>query len=306
MTKHPFVSIIIPTFNRAHTLPRALASIAEQTDRDFEVIVVDDGSSDDTETLIHSWQSEQRFPLHYLKQANQGKHIAHNTGVEAARGELGFILDSDDWLPNNAIALIRHHWEAIPETDRAGFAGIEGHCAFSDGSIEGGPFPTDVLDTDFISLRRHYRVGGDKKAAVRTDILRALPYPQFEGERHIRPSLLWKEIALRYRMRYVNAVLQFKELQPGGLSSNRFRLRRQNPRGFRHYYLQDVNRFQKDAAFRERLDSMVKYIRYGLHAGDSLTASRAAVNAPMLWWLALPGAWLKFHRDRRRLEQSDD
>lgn len=301
----PSISIVIPAYNRANTLVRNFESIALQTLQPLEVVLVDDGSTDDTKALVERWQAKKLFTLHYIYQENQGKHIAHNTGVSAAVGDFTFILDSDDWLPDDSLQRLREVWLSIPDSQREKFAGVEGHCCLPGGEIEGTKFPADVYDSDFISMRRDARVKGDKKALIKTEILKGFLYPQFEGERHIRPSLLWKEIAMKYKIRYVNQVFQYKELQPGGLSSNRFSLRMRNPQGFAYYYLQDVNRFQVGAPLKKRFDSMQKYIRYSLHAGKSIAEQKGDVKALALWLLAIPFARAKFLRDQSRLKNHE-
>jgi len=91
MTK-PNCSIIIPTYNRAHTLMRALDSVVAQTDQDIDIIVVDDGSTDDTPTLVTS----RYLNVTYINQHNRGVSAARNTGIKQAKGEWIALLDSDD------------------------------------------------------------------------------------------------------------------------------------------------------------------------------------------------------------------
>ncbi|MCU0971097.1 MAG: glycosyltransferase family 2 protein [Gammaproteobacteria bacterium] len=200
-TAAPRFSIFIPTYNRAHLLPRALESIAAQTCRDFEVVIVDDGSTDGTAALVEAWQGRASFPIVYCRQENQGKHGAHNAALPLLRGELTVILDSDDLLVPDALERLARHWDAIPPDQRPAFSGIEGLSAFFDGRLNGSGLPQPVLDADYLSLRRRHRVRGDMKGCVRTDLLRRFPFPRFDGERHIRPSLLWNRIAREYRTR---------------------------------------------------------------------------------------------------------
>ena len=89
----PQISVIVPTFNRAHALGRAVSSILEQTYRSFELIIVDDGSTDGTEMLAKGISDPR---LHYIRQENGGVSLARNTGIAAASGELIAFLDSDD------------------------------------------------------------------------------------------------------------------------------------------------------------------------------------------------------------------
>ncbi len=296
-------TVLIPTYNRAHTLPRALASIEAQTFRDFEVVIVDDGSKDNTKELVEQWHAGVDFPVTYLHQENQGKHVAHNTGIAKARGFFTVVLDSDDALTDHALEIFWEHWQRIPEGLRRNFAGVEGLCAHFDGRIHGSRYPEDVMDSNHIEMQRRYHLRGDQKNALRSDLLRQFPYPVFEGERHIRPSLLWKRIALKYKTRYVNEVVQKIEQLPGGLASNRFRLRMRNPKGFRQYFLEEINSHSAGAPLRELVGDYLKYIRYSLLAKIPLGRQVRDIKSPLLWLLMLPLGTLKWLDDHRRMRK---
>jgi len=91
------ISVIIPTYNRKNTLPRAVESVLNQTYKPVEIIVVDDGSTDGTK----EWFSEMYPLVHYIYQVNSGVSSARNTGINSARGDWIALLDSDDeWLPD--------------------------------------------------------------------------------------------------------------------------------------------------------------------------------------------------------------
>ena len=149
----PFFTIFIPTYNRAHTLPRALESIEKQSFRDFEVVIIDDGSIDGTGALVEGWQKRVDFPVHYHWQSNQGKHVAHNTALRFAKGEFTVILDSDDALMPDALKIFKNSWETIHKDQKQFFAGIEGLCAhMENGKIAGTPFPHNNLDLSLIHI----------------------------------------------------------------------------------------------------------------------------------------------------------
>ena len=299
--RQPRFTVFIPTYNRADLIRRALASIEEQTCRNLEVVIVDDGSADTTADVVAEWRASTTLPVEYIRQDNAGKHAAHNNGVRHARGELFVVLDSDDILVPNALERLEAHWCAIPGAERAGFCGVEGLTAFFDGAVSGTPFPEDVVDSDYITLRSSHRIRGDKKGAIRSDVLLDHPYPAYHGERHMRPSWLWKELARDYRTRYVNDVIQQIEYQPGGLSADRFRLRMANPRGYRRYYLDEVNRHRLARGWRERRNACGAFIRYSLHAGiDPITQWREiAQRGP--WVAAIPQGFAKFLADLVRM-----
>ncbi len=288
-------------------MERALESIQDQTFRDFEVLIIDDGSTDDTPQLVQKWQDKVSFPIVYHWQPNQGKHVAHNTALNFSRGKFTVILDSDDMLVPEALEKLKRYWDLIPEDEKDGFAGVEGLCAhMEDGRIAGTPYPSAPLDSDYIEIRKRYKVGGDKKNAVRTDLLRRFPFPQFPGEKHMRPSLLWKRLSHDYKFRYINEVIQLIEYQPGGLSSDRFPLRMRNPRGFRFYFREDINLRSERYDLKDRFDNCARYVRYSFHCGIGPLRQYQEINARILWAISLPKGLLDWARDRIRMRISGD
>ena len=120
---HPRVSVIIATYNRAHLLGRAIESVLGQTYCDFELIVIDDGSVDQTRQLMKSYEGRLRF----LEQNHQGKSVALNAAIDEAKGEWVALLDSDDyWLPEK----LQWQVQALGELQREGC----GAC-FTDGGF---------------------------------------------------------------------------------------------------------------------------------------------------------------------------
>ena len=264
----PAFTIFIPTYNRVSLLPRGLASIEAQTFRDFEVVIVDDGSTDDTERLLMEWKRRVAFPVTYFRQSNQGKFVAHNRGVQLARGRFFFLLDSDDRLLPNTLERILHHWNSIPEAYRPRFAGVEGLVQSMDGArLLTLPYPESPLDTHFLDTQYRRHIGGDKKHAILTEILRCYPYPIVPGERHVRDSITWKRMAHEYVLRCVNEVFQQVEYQPDGLTSNRFAARMSSPRGFQLFYREDVTLHRDWLSRRQLRRSMIDFIRFSLHCG---------------------------------------
>jgi glycosyltransferase involved in cell wall biosynthesis len=187
----PLITVLTPTYNRAHLLGRVYESLLAQTFPRFEWIIVDDGSEDDTETLVRSWIDEGALEILYRQQANLGKVAAVNRGVEVARGEFTTTIDSDDWLVPDALERLLAHWRAIPEGEQQNFSGIVGLCAYEDGRIVGDPFPSDPLDCDPAELTYVHGVAGDKHGLLRTAVLREFPFP-FEGAyAYVSPGLVW-------------------------------------------------------------------------------------------------------------------
>ena len=104
------ITILTPTYNREKTLQRVYESLLAQTNKDFEWVIVDDGSTDNTKALIESFIAEDKISIKFFFKTNGGKHTALNVGTQAAKGELLLVLDSDDYLLDNAILTSYEYW----------------------------------------------------------------------------------------------------------------------------------------------------------------------------------------------------
>lgn len=264
---------------------------------------MDDGSTDDTKQVAEEWQKNSDFPIHYWYQENQGKHAAHNAALKLARGFFTVILDSDDRLAPDALERLLFHWENIPKDTRDRFAGIEGLCAYENGKIAGTRFPGKVLDSNYIETRRKLGVGGDKKNAIRTDVLCEFPFPVFDGEKFIRESIVWDKMAKKYSFRYINEVIQIIEYQADGLSSNPFRLRVNNPQGFRRCFQDEVNFLDDEQNIVELLNNYAKYVRYSLHCGIGYHQQYQDIKSSILWLLSIPGGTIDWLRDKVKIKR---
>jgi glycosyltransferase involved in cell wall biosynthesis len=201
-------TVLTPTYNRAHTLGRAYASLCDQTFQDFEWLVVDDGSTDDTHERVEAWRAEARFPIRYVWQANQHKKAAFNHGVREAHGELIVALDSDDSLEANALDAMNRAWADIPPGVRARYAAVTGLCARPDGRIVGDMFPRDVMDALSLDMTFRHRVRGEKFGCLCTAVLRDFPFPE-DIPGFVPESLVWRAIARAgYLTRFVNQVFR--------------------------------------------------------------------------------------------------
>lgn len=296
------ITIFIPTYNRAHTLNRTLASIACQLYQDIEVIIIDDGSTDGTADIVTAWASKQPFPVIYRKQLNQGKFAAHNHALRLASGELFLLLDSDDQLAPNIISYIAEFWGLLSNEEKQTLAGIEGLCVDIDGDVVGSKYPIDFMISNYFEIRYFYHVGGDKKLALRTDLVRTYPYPQFSGETFIRDDILWKRISESYDTIYVNQPFQIVEYQKDGLSQTVFHNRVKNPQGFRYYYHEELGRESKLIPLAVRLDAYHRFIRYSLHCKITLKQQWREVPSILVWLLMFPKGFFKYYSDRFRLK----
>ena len=223
------ITILTPTYNRAYILKKAFDSLSGQTCFDFEWIIVDDGSTDDTEHLVTSWGiMGLPFEIRYLKQQNGGKHRAVNRGSREARYDYILILDSDDHLTSNAVEKI-HGWIKTIDgkADFAGIAGLRGWIN-KEGHIGGAGDGSAYIDAKNTE-RRKYNLSGDKAEVYKTEILRKFPFPEFENEKFLSEHVVWDSIAdAGYKIRWFNDVIYKCEYLEDGLTKNTSYTQQQN------------------------------------------------------------------------------
>lgn len=295
-------TVFTATYNRAHTLHRVFDSLCAQTYRDFEWLVVDDGSTDHTPDLIAEYARRADFPVRYVRQANGGQHIACNRGVVRARGFLFAMVDSDDGCVPTALERFQHHWQTIPPAERERFFGVGGLCCDEHGRLIGTRFPCDVWDTTLPEMWFRYRVKGQKWWCVRTEVLRRYPWADTRGK---APNP-WTRLGRHYRIRLVNEVLKvFYQDDPEGSLSRSRRTLRPEPNLWRQVEL--LNGYADWVAWHpvRFLQAAVHYTRCSLHLRRGLDEQWHALTNPAaraLWLAALlPGtAW--YLRDRRSLK----
>lgn len=282
-------TVFTPTYNRAHLLQRVYESLKQQTFRDFEWIVVDDGSADNTPELIAQWEKEADFPIRYIRQPNNGKHVAINRGVSEARGFLFVIIDSDDWFVPNALERLFYHWQIIPEAEKSSFAGVAGLFSYPDGQVVGDVFPQPVWISNMMDRWAKWRIRGDKMECFRTDVLKAHPFPENVGK-FVPEGVVWNEIGYKYKTLYFNEVIACKEYQPDGLSAKgvEFAIRTAFARWIYFKKLCKILDQRDDLPWAFRLRSYVSYTRFALHARIPINKQIMEAPSKTLWMLALP------------------
>ncbi|NEX94003.1 glycosyltransferase family A protein [Caulobacter sp. 17J65-9] len=296
----PLFTVFTPTFNRAATLHRVYESLRAQTLRDFEWVVVDDGSTDGTDALIAAWKAEADFPITYVWQENRGKHTAFNRGAALATGELFLPLDSDDACVPTALERFKHHWDQVKADP--GFSAVTALAGDPDGRIVGSRFPSDPTDSDSLEIRYRHKVGGEKWGFHRLSVVRAHPFPELEGAKFVPEGIVWARIARRYKTRYVNEVLRV--YHPG---QDRLTVAPAAPHaGAMALWHREILNTELDyfsAAPGHFLRSAVHYARFSTHVGRSLTEQWRALHgtaARVLWLIGLPIAALAVRRDRAK------
>lgn len=234
----PKLTIFTPVYNRAYILDQLYQSLLRQTSHAFEWVVIDDGSSDGTSELLEKWRKEKKISITFRRQENQGKHIAINSGVKLAQGELFFIVDSDDYLTDDAVQKILHFWASVRDDDT--ISGIMGYRIFSKKKLVGSMLPDSVKRCKLRDTALLYGAKGDKVVIYRTSLMKRFPYPQFEGEKFLGESYVFNQIDDVYDMAVMRDYVYIFAYQKDGLSQNFRKLYRDNPRGFLACFLQDI------------------------------------------------------------------
>lgn len=228
------ITVFTPTYNRAFIIERLYKSLQRQSFTDFEWLVIDDGSSDNTMELFDAWKLESNaFPISYIKTNNGGKHRAINRATELAAGQLFFIVDSDDYLTDDALEII-DKWEGSLD-HKTRFAGVAGRKGYDGDSYIGTTFAGEFVDATSLE-RDKYNIDGDKAEVFYTHILKQYKFQEFEGENFITENTVWERLAADgYKLRWFNETIYICEYLEDGLSKNAMKNYVNNPQGSASY-----------------------------------------------------------------------
>ena len=229
------LTIFTPAYNRGYCIDKLYQSLISQTDKNFEWIVVDDGSTDSTQQLIESFIEEGKIDVRYYRQDNGGKHTAINRGVANARGEFFFIVDSDDYLTPTAVEDILGYASQI--ADNKSFAGVSGLRIRPDGTPISRGINAPAIDATSIDIRFKHNITGDLAEVFKTSVMRKYPFPVFADERFVPEALIWNRIAADgLKLRVFNKGIYYCEYLPDGLTASITRARAKSPKASAMYY----------------------------------------------------------------------
>lgn len=233
----PILTIFTPTYNRAYTLHKCYNSLKSQTCKDFIWIIIDDGSTDNTKELVNKWIKEAVIKISYNYQKNQGMHGAHNTAYELIDTELNTCVDSDDYMPEDAIEKIVDFWQRNRRVDVAGIAALD---VYNNGQVIGTKFPENLKSSTLFDLYYKHGIKGDKKLIYRTELTKEYPYPVYEGEKYLGLAYKYYKIDLKYELLLLNEVVCIVEYMEDGSSKNMLRQYRRNPKSFAFYRIENM------------------------------------------------------------------
>lgn len=288
-----YFTICIPTYNRSYILNRALESLEKQTFNDFEVIVVDDGSTDDTKEKIDNYKKQNKLIIKYLFKNNAGKHSALNIGIQNAVGKYFIILDSDDVLTNDCLEFFYQKTQIIGNDEN--ICGIIARCAdLNNKKLIGKRFPKDGFVTDYIDI--HWGSGlslfnagySDCLEAIKTSILKQYQWPELNRTKFIPEDYVTDQIGLKYKLIGYNHIVEFKEYFTDGITKNQENYKKKNIDGYLEKYLWNVTVLSNNKiSFIAKFRIWYQYF-YGLQLKKEVNGDineKFIIKIPFMWKL---------------------
>lgn len=256
--KTPFLSVFTPSYNRSRTLPRVYESLKAQTCKDFEWIIIDDGSTDHTDDLVRPWLDETEFHVRYYYKENGGLHTTYNLAIEKMDDTtLAVCIDSDDFMPPEAVERIKTLWEKSGGQTYGGIIGLDYDMQHN---LIGGLFPDPEINAIDYSLGKLNIAPGDKKYVCRTDLYKKTgPQPVFPGEKYFNPSWRNREVArICPIFLTLNEEICTVDYQAGGLSKNKLKQYKNSPNGYMCIRKQTLS--FKGIPFKSKAKTIIHYI----------------------------------------------
>ena len=258
------LTIFTPTFNRQPLLPRLYESLKSQTNKDFIWMVIDDGSTDETEEVVKKFRAENEIEILYFYKENEGMHSAHNVAYEKITTPWNTCIDSDDQMHVNAVEIINREIEKVTDERCYGLVGLD---ADLDGNILGQKIPAFLSEIKMMELASVHGITGDKKLVYKTLIMKSLPpYPIFKGEKLV--PLSYKSLEAENRNFYLqplNEILCLVEYQDDGSTKNMLQQYRRNPRGFAFVRRAKLN---AEINLKEKVKSAIHLVSSTFFTGD--------------------------------------
>ena len=271
------ITVLTPTFNRGGRLQSLWDSLQKQTVKEFEWLVVDDGSTDGTKDLIIQLREKSDFPIRYIYKS--GKHTALNVGIQTICSELIFIVDSDDSVTDDAVeSILKIHKKYRSQNNICGYAFLR---AFPDGKVNGKKFDVDEKIGSYIDVRVNGDdTGADKAEVFKTHCLKEFPFPEYPNEKFLGEDLVWVRMARKYEMVHINKAIYVGNYLEDGLTNNRRKHNIAAPIRCMHRAEEFM---ESDLKTRYRIKGGLQYIVYGRFAGvkvvDLIRKSRHKVLA---------------------------
>lgn len=285
------ITIFTPVYNRADIIKPLYESIKLQTFKDFEWLIVDDGSKDNIEEVVQSFINEGVVDIRFYSQPNGGKHRAINKGVELAKGDLFFIVDSDDTITPDALKWLDYYHQQVKDDDR--FAGVSGYRCLPDGSNVYNHPKNRILDCTNLEFAYKYNQVGGTAEAYKTKVLRNFPFPDIEGEKFCAESLVWNRIAEKYMIRFFNESIYVWNFLPEGLTAGSIRNRKNSPT---YAMLNYSEQLERNITISRKIKCAINYWRFYF-----VKKHKRSVSIPFVWYAFAPMGYILNRKDKSSL-----
>ncbi len=225
------LTVFTPTFNRRELLTRCYESMCRQTNKDFVWMIVDDGSTDDTKKFADEWKKNSDLEIRYIYKDNGGLHTAYNVAIENIDTELCVCIDSDDFMPDNAVELILNFWDKYGSDEYAGIVGLDFNL---DGKVIGDPLPNQkTVNLIDLFIGKYHIVNGDRTNVIRTELYKTVaPMKVFPNEKNFNPHYMHLQISDNYDFLVLNENLRFVDYQSDGMTNSMLKQYKSSPNSF--------------------------------------------------------------------------
>lgn len=260
------LTIFTPTYNRAHTIERTYHSLCRQSCKEFDWLIIDDGSTDNTASIVKAWVAENKIPIRYVYKENGGLYTGYNVAYSLIESELCVCVDSDDYMPDDAVEKIYRCWIERGGEQYAGLIGLDFHL---DGTPIGGYFPTGLDNVWLMDLYIKKLHLGDVKPVLRTDLMKTVaPMVGFEGEKNFNPAYMMMQVCDRYPILLLNENLCFVDYQTGldSMSAGIWKQYRNSPHSFQKQRILELQLVHN--SWKNRIRVAIHYVASSLIAHD--------------------------------------
>lgn len=290
------ITVFTPTYNRAYCLPRLYESLKKQDSKDFEWLIIDDGSTDETPLLVSKWSEEGEIILRHIRTENGGKQRAINLAADLARGEYFFIVDSDDILEPFAISWIERSFSDLPDDDK--YIGISGIRTDFEGRLPGKLFFKGYVDAS--NLQRHeLGLQYDMAEVFFTKKIKKYRFEVWPNETFLPEAVVWDQMALDgYILRWYDKGIYRCKYQADGLTRSSWKLLKNNPMGYAHLAKM---RFQTSDGLKEKIHSFVTYGAFCFLAGN--VKYYFTTYKPCFSLILSPFSFILFLRRKKQLKK---
>ena len=283
------ISILTPTYNREKLLPNLYNSLVQNIKDEIEIewVITDDGSTDQTETLVNTWQQEGKIEIKYFKQENQGKMASINNMVEKASGDLIVECDSDDYFTNDAFLEIYNTWKE--NKDRKDLYGLCFLKYDSNGKNMGNNFKNK--ETTMFDLYFKEGENGEKAIVFFSNVRKQYKYELEKDERFVTEARMYHKMDEKYKMLCINKPIMVCEYQKDGYSKNIKKQFIENPYGYYEYFKEILQKDFRGVTWNKRLYVIKHYILFNYLTKNkkSLKNIKEVGNKILYLVLYLPG-----------------